>query len=152
MQVIQLLILIIAFSLILGFLVFLYVYRPAQKRKAAAAAAAAVKKEANGEPVIAGIPNFDHLVAKIKKTSSEEGDLRDAAEKILKYYGTIKPKRGVVPDKDFRRYAEVIFAICSHPNTTKEVVLMFDRGLVERNPEYAREIDEMLNRGLSARV
>ncbi len=150
MQVIQLLILIIAFSLILGFLIFLYVYRPAQKRKAAAIAAA--QKKEPDEPGMVGIPSFEQLVSQIKRTASNEVQLRDAAEKILKYYGTIKPKHGVVPDKDFRRYAEVIFAICSHPNTTKELVLMFDRELVNRNPEYAREIDEMLNRGLSARV
>ncbi|MBN2897033.1 MAG: hypothetical protein JXK05_14215 [Campylobacterales bacterium] len=149
MHIIELLILIIAFSVVLGLLIFLYVYKPAQKRKAAMRLQAEAIKST---PQRSEIPTFDTLLLKIKNRYSDEATLREAAELMLRYYGTIEPKHGVVPNKDFRRYGEAIYAISAHPNTTKELVVMFDRELSRRNPSYAREIEEMLNRGLSARV
>ncbi len=149
MSIIELLILIMAFSVVLGLLIFLYVYRPAQRRKAAA-----VMQAKNPKRVLHSreIPTFDTLLLQIKNRRSEEMELREAAELIIRHYGTIEPKHGVVPNKDFKRYGEAIYAISAHPNTSKEVVVMFDRELSRRNPSYAREIEEMLNRGLSARV
>lgn len=149
MHIIELLILIMAFSVVLGLLIFLYIYKPAQKRKAAMAVQVQTVKSA---PQRGEIPTFDALLLKIKNRYSDEATLREAAELVLRHYGTIEPKHGVVPNKDFRRYAEAIYAISVHPNTTKELVVMFDRELSRRNPSYAREIEEMLNRGLSARV
>jgi len=143
MEVINLIILIVALAIILGILIFLYVYRPSKKK------ALHVKREQRDQEV--SIPTFSKLVEVLKKNTSSIEELQKSAELILKHYGTIKPKHGISPDKDFKRYAEVIFAISKHPNTNKELVLMFDRELSKRNPGYQREIDEMLNRGLSAR-
>ena len=144
MDIITLVILISAFALILGILIFFYVYKPSQKKSLH------VKKEVEVEKK-AQVPSFKKLQDIIKKSTSSTSELRSAIELILKHYAQIKAKHGVAPDKDFKRYAEVIFAISRHPNTNKELVLMFDKELSKRNPSYTREIDEMLNRGLSAR-
>ena len=144
MDIINLVILISAFALVLGILIFFYVYRPSQKKKLHVKKKAEVKEKAE-------VPSFKKLYDIIKKNSSSIAEIHSAAELILKHYGVIKAKHGVAPNKDFKRYAEVIFAISRHPNTNKELVLMFDKELSKRNPSYQREIDEMLNRGLSAR-
>jgi hypothetical protein len=144
MDIVNLILLISAFAFVLGILIFIYVYKPSKKKKLH------VKKELKTEKKVE-TPSFKKLHDIIKKNSSSTSELRSAAELILKYYGVIKAKHGVAPDKDFKRYAEVIFAISRHPNTNKELVLMFDKELSKRNPSYQREIDEMLNRGLSAR-
>jgi hypothetical protein len=143
MEVINLVILIVALAIILGMLIFLYIYKPSKKK------ALHVKVQQSIQET--KVPSFSKLVDILKKNTSTIAQLQNAADLILKHYGTIKPKRGISPDKDFKRYAEVIFAISSHPNTNKELVIMFDRELSKRNPGYQREIDEMLNRGLSAR-
>ena len=145
MNIYNLTILIVAMVMILGILIFLYVYRPSQKK------ALHVKSEKAQESESSQIPSFKKLLDIVKNNTTSDVELRNAAELIIKHYGTIKPKHGVAPDKDFKRYAEVIFAIARHPNTDKDIVLMFDRELTKRNPSYTREIDEMLNRGLSAR-
>ena len=145
MNIYNLTILIVAMVMILGILIFLYVYRPSQKKTLH------VKSEKAQESESSQIPSFKKLLDIVKNNTTSDVELRNAAELIIKHYGTIKPKHGVAPDKDFKRYAEVIFAIARHPNTDKDIVLMFDRELTKRNPSYTREIDEMLNRGLSAR-
>ena len=146
MQIINLIILIIAFSVILGMLIFFYVYQPSKK----------VQKQQVNRPQKptaspTQIPTFEKLVERMKKRTATIQELQEAAELILKYYGAIKPKNGIAPSKDFKRYGEVMFIIARHPNTTKELVVMFDKELANKNPDYRREIDEMLNRGLSAR-
>lgn len=143
MEILNLVILIVALALVLGILIFFYVYKPSKKK--------ALHVKAKEATVKTETPSFPKLVSIIKKNQSSTSELREAAELILKHYGTIKAKHGISPDKDFKHYAEVIFAISRHPNTNKELVIMFDKELSKRNPSYQREIDEMLNRGLSAR-
>ncbi len=144
MNILNLSILIATLVFILGILIFFYVYNPSQKKSLHVKKKAEVEKKAQ-------VPSFKKLQDIIKKNTSSTSELRSAIELILKHYGQIKAKHGVAPDKDFKRYAEVIFAISRHPNTNKELVLMFDKELTKRNPSYTREIDEMLNRGLTAR-
>ncbi len=144
MEILNLIILIATLLTVLGFLVFLYVYKSSKKKKLPAKQ---VKSEKKVE-----VPSFKKLSDSIKNNASLDTDLRKSIELILKYYGVIKPKHGLSPNKDFKRYAEVIFAITTHHNTNKELVLMFDRELTRKNPSYKREIEEMLNRGLSARA
>jgi hypothetical protein len=143
MEIIKLVILIIALAVILGMLIFLYVYKPSKQK--------AMHKKTQESKQQQHVPSFSKLVDILKKNTSSISELQNAAELILKHYGTIKPKHGITPDKDFKRYAEVIYVISRHPNTSKELVIMFDREIRKRNPTYQREIDEMLNRGLSAR-
>jgi hypothetical protein len=144
MNIVNLIILIVALIAVLGILIFLYIYKPSKKR---ALHVKEEKQKLKEKPV----PSFKKLLDIIKNNATTDKELLSAAELILKHYGTIKAKHGVAPDKDFKRYAEAIFAISRHPNTNKDIVIMFDRELSKRNPSYQREIDEMFNRGLSAR-
>ena len=143
MEIDNILLLIIIFAILLAVLVIFYGFKPSKKKPKAA-------QKSSVKPKVQ-VPTFAELLKQVKTKSTSSAQLAEAAELILKYYGTIKDKHGVMPDSDFQRYGEVIFAICSHPNTTKEIVVSFDRELRKRNPQYDREIEEMLNRGLSAR-
>ncbi len=145
MNIINLIILIVSLVVLLGILVFLYIYKSSKKRSLHVEKNTTIKKD------ISEIPSFNKLLDVIKDNSSSDKELLSSVELIIKYYGTIKPKHGVVADKDFKRYGEAIFAVSRHKNTNKDIVLMFDRELSKRNPNYQREIDEMFNRGLSAR-
>ncbi|MEA3523371.1 MAG: hypothetical protein U9R50_10375 [Campylobacterota bacterium] len=122
----------------------MYVYKPSKKKK--------LHVKEKEVKIRVQTPSFKKLSDIIKNHASLNTDLYEASELILKHYGVIKAKHGLAPDKDFKRYAEVIFAIATHHNTNKELILMFDKELTRRNPSYKREIEEMLNRGLSARV
>jgi len=144
MEVLNLIILIIALVLVLAILIFLYVYKPRKKRESEL-------KDVEARQEKTKIPSFAKLVDIIKTKTTTNSELHNAVELILEYYGDIKPKHGVAPNKDFKRYAEVIFAVTTHPNTDKNLVLQLDRELSKKNPTYKREIDEMLNRGLTAR-
>ena len=147
MELSKLVILSIAFSIVLVLLTFLYIYRPAKKK----ALERQKKRIDTVEKRREEIPSFHKLVDLIKSKATTTEELDAAVKTLLKYYGKIKPKNGIAPSKDFKRYAEVIYAVARHPNTNKDIVLFFDRELNRLNPDYAREIDEMLNRGLSAR-
>jgi len=52
---------------------------------------------------------------------------------------------------DFDIYMEILFTICRHPNTNKDIVIKFDRELGRLNPEYKKEINEAITKGLNSR-
>ncbi len=144
MQVSNLVLLIIAFLIILMVLSFFYVYMPSKKRSSQS-------KEEDADVPGERIPTFDELHTIIKTRDTTTNALNKAVEQTLRYYGTIKPKNGIAPSQDFKHYGDMMFLVAKHPNTTKDIVLKFNKGLTRKNPSYQREIDEMLNRGLTAR-
>ena len=145
MGIIKLSILIVAFSIILSLLIFIYIYKPAKARARVRTEKRATKKEKRE------VPTFAKLVQKIKMRDTTSEELEKAVRLLLKYYGTIPSKNGIAPSREFKKYAEVIYFVARHPNTTKEIVLFFDKEINAKNPQYHREIDEMLSRGLTAR-
>lgn len=76
-----------------------------------------------------------------KQTSSKE--LTEALDEVLKYYGVI--------NKNFDVYMEIIFSICLHPNTNKNIILNFDKELRRLNPVFKTEINDALTKGLNSR-
>ena len=52
---------------------------------------------------------------------------------------------------DFDIYMDILFTICRHPNTTKNLILDFDKELERLNPEYKPEINNALAKGLNSR-
>jgi preprotein translocase subunit YajC len=145
MQVSNLVLLIIAFLIILMVLSFFYVYMPSKKRSSQS------KEEDVDDVPGERIPTFNELHTIIKTRDTTTKALSKAVEQTLRYYGTIKPKNGIAPSQDFKHYGDMMFLVAKHPNTTKDIVLKFNKGLTRKNPSYQREIDEMLNRGLTAR-
>ena len=119
----------------------------------------AAKKRANkrtGKPVVKPKQikqprSFDELRSVIKNKRSSAMVLSEALDELLLHYGMIHRKLGARPHPDFDRYMEILFAICRHPNTNKDIVVSFDKRLAEKNPDYRREIDDALQRGLSSR-
>jgi len=84
-----------------------------------------------------------------KKSSSEE--LLEASDFIVKYYGTIHEKSGVHPHPDFYIFGEILFRLCRHPQTNKQIILGFEDVLTKKNPAYTKEINDFLIKGLNSR-
>ena len=98
-------------------------------------------------------PNIDfkHLIAIIKDKKSRTIELKESLDLIVKYHGTIHKKLGLRTHPDFETYRDILFTICRHPNTSKDVVIKFDRALSKLNPEYKKEINEAITKGLNSR-
>ena len=131
---------------ILGILLFLLL-RGSKKKKSKVAPKESVKPKKKRST----FESLDSLVAVIKDKKSSTKELKEALDKIIKYHGTIHPKLGVRAHPDFNIYGEVILRICHHPNTTKDLIINFDRALEEKNKEYKREINDFLTKGLDTR-
>ena len=92
-----------------------------------------------------------HLKSIIKTRSSSTAELKDSLELIIKHHGTIHKKLGQRAHPDFDTYMDILFTICRHPNTNKDIILKFDRALEKINPEYKPEINEAIAKGLNSR-
>ncbi len=124
----------------LGILIFLLLYNP--KKKSA-------KQKAPVEDV--KYRSFESLsnVIRNRKATTEELDL--AVEEILENYADITPKVGANLHEDFYKYSELIIRLARHPYTTKDVLLKLERGLVEYNPQYKKDLSDALTQGIKAR-
>jgi hypothetical protein len=96
-------------------------------------------------------PDLKSLVHVIKNRKSDADELKKALGLIIKYYGTINKKLGIRPHPDLYIYMDILFAICRHPNTNKDIILEFDKDLEHLNPEYKKEINEAIAKGLNSR-
>ena len=135
---------IVGLIVILGILIFLFFYS-SNKRKAKTNKK--VQKSSKKRPEM----DLKKLIEVIKNKKSSTKELQDALEAIIKYHGKIHPKLGIRAHPEFDIYADIIFRICRHPNTTKELIVNFDRDLEKRNPEYNKEINDALTKGLNSR-
>jgi hypothetical protein len=96
-------------------------------------------------------PSFKSLVKIVKNKESSSEELVDALALIIKHYGVIPAKLGIRTHPEFTTYAELIMRICRHPNTTKDLIVQFDRELERKNPQYKKEINDFLTKGLNSR-
>jgi len=96
-------------------------------------------------------PDLTSLVYIIKNKKSDAAELLEAVQLIAKYYGVINKKLGVRPHPDFDIYADLLFTICRHKHTNKDIIIYFDRELGRLNPEYKKEINEAVTKGLNSR-
>jgi len=60
-------------------------------------------------------------------------------------------KLGLRTHPDFDTYMDILFTICRHPNTNKDIIIKFDKELSRLNPEYKKEINEAITKGLNSR-
>jgi seryl-tRNA synthetase len=129
---------------LLGILLFLLMYSPSAKEKK-------IKKDIAKKKTKRQKTDLDSLrkIIKTKKTTTKE--LKDTLDLLLKHYGNIPKKvRGTNSD-DFDIYMDIIVTICRHPNTTKDIILGFDKSLTRLNPEYKVEIGKAVARGIESR-
>ena len=132
---------------ILGLLIFLFLYMQNSKKTVKIKKKTKQTKEAKKEENL----NLDDLLAIIRRKSTTTQELSDALDQIIKHYGKIHPKLGIRPHPDFDIYSEVLFRICRHPNTNKDIIIKFDKELEKLNPEYVQEINEAISKGLNSR-
>ena len=133
----------IGLLVILAILVFFMINLPKGKQKKRVKVVVPTQKKVD--------TSLDYLRAVIRNKKSTTEELKEALEMILKYHGTIHPKLGLRAHKDFDMYMDVILHICRHPNTSKNLILNFDKGLRAKNPKYAVEINDALTKGLNSR-
>lgn len=127
---------------VLAFLIFLLL---SAKKKRVQQSANEVK--AVNEPVV----DLESLKAIIEHKRTTSKELQEALDLVLKHYGVIPSKVGVLYHHDFQIYMDILFSICIHPNTNKKIILGFDKELERLNPEYKVEINEAITRGLNSR-
>jgi len=135
---------IVGLVVILSILLFLFFYSPKSK--------VPLKKKPHSEPLPQRKKfDWDTILKIIKNKKSSAQELAEAVDLLLKYHGTIPKKLGLRAHPEFDLYSEIILRLCRHPNTNKNLVLKLDRELEKKNPEYNREINDALTKGLNSR-
>lgn len=122
---------------ILAILIFFLFYSPGQKRKKELQKKQEKKKNKKNKSV-----DFETFLAIVRDKKASSQELSTALDNILEYYGEIE---------DFKYYGEILLRICRHPQTTKDIILKFNRDLEKKNPGYAIEINDFITRGLNSR-
>ncbi|NCO02509.1 MAG: hypothetical protein GW906_11905 [Epsilonproteobacteria bacterium] len=131
---------------VLGLLIFLF-FLPSKQKVVPVA-----KAPANGDKKPEQLnTDMESLKAIIKSKHSDAKKLKEALDLVIKYHGTIPKKLGVRPHPGFDIYMDILFTICRHPNTNKNLIVGFDSQLVKLNPEYKKDISDAITRGLNSR-
>jgi hypothetical protein len=128
---------------VLAVLVFLLFYSSKKKKAKVLAENKPLKHKEE-------VPTFDALRAIIKDRNSSSQELKKALDTIIKYYGTVSGS-GKSSKSNFDVYMGIVFNICRHPNTTKNIILDFDKELTRINPKYKSEINDAITKGLNSR-
>jgi len=97
------------------------------------------------------VPDLQTLRAIIKNKKTKTKELKKSLDLVLKYYGNIHKKLGVRVHPDFDVYMEILFTICRHPHTNKNIIVDFDKELGRLNPDYKAEINDAITKGLNSR-
>ncbi len=152
---------IIGLIIVLAVLIFLLFLEPGKNTKSEerGTLAAEVKKETSEEPKEEPKKEDDssintdlfHLVDIIKNRRSNADTLAETLELVIKHHGKVHKKLGLRPHPDFDTYIDILFTICRHPNANKDMIITFDRELERLNPEYKKEINEAIAKGLNSR-
>ena len=87
----------------------------------------------------------------VKDRRSSAKELKEALDLVLKYHGTIHKKLGLRSHPESHTYMDILFSVCRHPNENKDIILNFDKELEKRNPEYKKDINDAITRGLNSR-
>lgn len=122
---------IIGLLFILILLVTLYVWSDKSKQKSPS-----VEIEPN--------ESFESLSAIIKNNASSNQELHYAIETVLERFGTIS-------SHSIGKYKILLQHLCTHPHTTSQLILKFEKTLRMNNPEYEHELEKALAIGLAAR-
>lgn len=148
---------IIGLIIVLAILIFLLFLEPSkdvkgEQKRQSVPEVQKERKEENKEETSSSV-NTDlfHLVNVIKNRRSNADTLSEALELIIKHHGRVHKKLGLRPHPDFDTYIDILFTICRHPNANKDMIITFDRELERLNPEYKKEINEAIAKGLNSR-
>ncbi len=95
--------------------------------------------------------DLGYLKSIIKNKKSTPKELKEALDLVLKHHGRVHEKLGLRAHPDFDNYMDILFTICRHPNTNKDIIIKFNKELEKLNPEYKKEINEAITKGLNSR-
>ena len=129
---------------ILGLLVFILVLTPKSKKKEVAKK---VVQEQKAKPRT----DLEFLRTIVKNRKSTADELKEALDLVLKYHGTIHKKLGLRPHPESQIYMDILFSICRHPNANKDIIVDFDKELGRKNPDYKKDLNDAMMRGLNSR-
>jgi len=135
---------IVGLIMILAILLFLLVFPFGKKPK----------EEKNIQKKAPVAPSNNELIFLkdiILNPESSEGELKDALVRIIKYHGKIHKKLGLRAHRDSYIYIQVLFKLCRHKNANAKVIVKFSNDLEKLNPEYSKEINDAMMRGLNSR-
>ena len=131
---------------LLAILLFFFFYIPKKRKKTPATPEATQPTQVKQTPT-----DLDYLRGIIKDKNSSTKQLQETLELILKHHGEITPKMGLRPHPDFDIYMDILFTICRHPHTNKDIIIKFDAALERKNPSYVKEINDAITKGLNSR-
>ncbi|PHR54328.1 MAG: hypothetical protein COA44_13535 [Arcobacter sp.] len=134
--------LLILIPLLLSYLVF-----PAEE------VAKNIPKKKTTPPVISKDKplSFEEISDIFTHSQSTPDVLKEAIEQLIKHHGKIHAKLGDIPHPDYKRYLALIINLCKNPQADKDIIISLDQKLRVKNPRYGLEIDEAVNKGISAR-
>ncbi|WP_428738620.1 hypothetical protein [Sulfurimonas sp.] len=127
---------------LLGILVSLLLYKPHKQQKEQE-----IKVEKKDSDY-----TFEELIRFIRNRETSTEKLQWALDVIVKYHGMIEPKKNGHVSDNFYHYSEIIVRICRHPNTTKSLIVRFEKSMRDMNPSYAKELGDSLTKGLNSRT
>ncbi|MDY0232735.1 MAG: hypothetical protein RBS11_01765 [Sulfurimonas sp.] len=130
---------------ILAILIFL-LFLPSGKKKKEVNAKNSTTQQREAQKT-----DLPYLRAIVKNKKSTTKELEQALALVIKHHGNIHPKLGARPHPDFDIYMDLLFTICRHPNSSKDIIINFDKDLCRLNPEYKKEINEAITKGLNSR-
>jgi len=137
---------IMGLAIILGILILFFLYALSKKKKTAQKQKKLIK-----ESKLKQNYELQNLLKVIRDKHATTEELSEALDLIITHYGHIHTKLGIRTHPDFDIYSEILLRICRHPNTNKDIIIKFDKALEKRNPEYVREINDSLTKGLNSR-
>jgi hypothetical protein len=131
---------------LLAVLIFL-LYIPLEKKKKKTK----VIKKSTQEPSKKLSFTLEDLRDVVKNTESTNEELKEALELVIKHHGTMHKKLGMRPHPDSDIYMDILFKAARHRNADKNLIITFNKELEKLNPEYKKEINDALMRGLNSR-
>lgn len=136
---------IIGLVVVLAFLMFFLFYESPDKIKKKSRSIQSDSKDSLQKPDLKSLINI------IKNKKTDSAVLAQTLDLVIKHYGVINKKLGIRPHPDLYIYMDILFTICRHPNTNKDIIINFDKELEYLNPEYKKEINEAIAKGLNSR-
>lgn len=131
---------------ILAILIFILFSGSNKKKKAKNNAVVEVKTED-----VVDTTDINFLLEIIKDKDSDTNKLMETVDLIIKHHGKIEKILGIRSRADFDIYMDIIYSLCKHPNTNKNLILKFDKELGKLNPEYKQQIGDIIIKGLNSR-
>ncbi|MDQ1263942.1 MAG: hypothetical protein QG559_943 [Campylobacterota bacterium] len=141
---------IVVLVIVLAILIFFLFLEPSERKKEVQKPKESSSKEKE-ETQTQQNTDLKYLVSIIKNKKTSSDILSQTLDLIIKHHGVVHKKLGIRAHPDFDIYIDILFNICRHRNATKDMILKFDKELAKLNPDYIKEINEAIARGLESR-